>query len=148
VTHLSKLIRHCTWANQVWIETIEKDTPDDSYLIRTMSHILLAEQVWLQRITHDELNRDVWKTLPLVDIQTLQARHTDRYASLLDGDLDQVVSYQRFTGERYRSSVADILMHLVTHGAHHRGQMATYTSGLGLTPPNADFIHFCIARNL
>lgn len=146
--YLSKLIHHCIWANQIWIDALEKTIPDDSYLTRTMSHILLAEQVWFNRIVGESPDVDIWKTLQLVNIQTLQARHAEFYAVQLDEDVDRVVSYRRFTGEQYRSSVADILMHLITHGAHHRGQMATYTSGIGQTPPNADFIHFCIAKGV
>lgn len=148
MTHLEKLVRHCIWANQTWTTAIENDVPDDPYLMRLMSHVLLAEQIWFQRIRSEATDPNVWNVLPLVDIQTIQARHVALYAAIVDGDLERIVAYQRFTGERYRSSVADILLHLCTHGAHHRGQMASYTSGLGRTPPNADFIHFCMAHQL
>jgi uncharacterized damage-inducible protein DinB len=110
-----------------------------------LSHILRGERVWLQRVTGEAPSPDLWSPLSPTDVETLQARHTTAFAGLLAGDLDRVVAYQRFTGERYQSSVADILMHLCTHGAHHRGQMATYASGRALVAPNVDFINFCIA---
>jgi uncharacterized damage-inducible protein DinB len=90
-----------------------------------MSHILLGEQAWFDRVLGKEPNRN-----------------------LVSGNLDRVVAYRRFTGEEYQSPVADILLHLTLHGAHHRGQMATYVSGKGMKPINADFIQYCLSNRL
>jgi uncharacterized damage-inducible protein DinB len=54
----------------------------------------------------------------------------------------------RFTGEKYRSPISDILVHLSHHGAHHRGQMAMHISAEGVTPINTDFIQFCLVNRL
>jgi uncharacterized damage-inducible protein DinB len=76
------------------------------------------------------------------------AQHCDVYESLLRSDLSRVVDYTRFTGEKYRSPISDILVHLSHHGAHHRAQMATHISAQGVTPINTDFIQFCLVNRL
>jgi uncharacterized damage-inducible protein DinB len=76
------------------------------------------------------------------------AGHREVYVSLLRSDLSRVVDYTRFSGEKYRSPISDILIHLSHHGAHHRGQMATYISAEGVAPINTDFIQFCLVNRL
>jgi uncharacterized damage-inducible protein DinB len=109
-----------------------------------MSHIVLGEQAWFQRLDGREPDRDIWN---LMDIPRLRQRHMQHqaiYAKVLEGDLGRVVKYTRFTGEKYQSPVADILVHLALHGTHHRGQMATDASAKGMKPINTDFIQFCL----
>jgi uncharacterized damage-inducible protein DinB len=48
-------------------------------------------------------------------------------------------------GEQYQSPISDILLHLTLHGAHHRGQMATYASDAGKSPINTDYVQYCLA---
>jgi uncharacterized damage-inducible protein DinB len=86
--------------------------------------------------------------LSATEFETVQARHTRFFVQQLDGDLERVVPFQRLTGERYRSTAADILLHLCTHAAHHRGQMAAYASGRDIAAPRVDFISYCIEMGL
>jgi uncharacterized damage-inducible protein DinB len=148
MTYLAKLVQHCSWANQVWIDLIAQATPDsrDEYLSRMISHVLLGEQAWFQRIMRQELDRDIWRVMPVAEMRERHQLHTQHYATLLAGELQQPVEYRRFTGEEYRSSIGDILLHLCTHGMHHRGQMAAHASKNGLALPNTDFINFCIVN--
>jgi uncharacterized damage-inducible protein DinB len=148
MTYLSKLVQHCIWANSTWVALLARETTSDEYLARMMSHILLGEQAWFQRIMRQEPDVDVWWVMPLDQMQQLHEQHAHQYHAFLEGDLHQIVEYRRFTGEEYRSSVSDILLHLCTHGAHHRGQMATYASRNGLRATNTDFINFCIVNGL
>jgi uncharacterized damage-inducible protein DinB len=78
----------------------------------------------------------------------MHARHRHLYSDLVRGDVERIVPYTRFTGERYQSPISDILLHLVTHGAHHRGQLSAHIAATGLRPVNADFVQLCLARGL
>lgn len=141
--HLDKLIEHCIWANGKWNEYLSGELSDDAYLSRMISHVILSEQAWFQRIKAQEVDKDIWRTLPSNDLSKLYEKHKKVYHNLLKGDIDRLISYRRFNGDEGRATVSDILSHLCTHSAHHRGQMASYVSGKGLDVPNTDFIHHC-----
>ena len=86
--------------------------------------------------------------MPIPRLLEVNTDHRRTITRLLGEDLGRIVSYRRFTGEAYQSPVRDILLHLVLHGGHHRGQMATHVSGRGLRPINTDFIQFCLIHRL
>lgn len=142
MTPLPELVAHATWANRAWLLFIADRFAPDEWLRRRLSHVLLAERVWFQRVGGEEPGRDIWALLAFAEIETLLAGHERIYAQLLEGDLDRVVPFQRFTGETCRSPVADILVHLMLHGEHHRGQMAAHVSARRVSPINTDFIEY------
>lgn len=120
----------------------------DDYALGRISHILVGERAWFQRIAGVDPDPEIWLTLRLDALREVQAVHERTYNEFLRGDLERIVSYTRFTGERYASPVGDILAHLVTHGAHHRGQLAAYVARTGARAANTDFIQFCLSHRL
>lgn len=52
------------------------------------------------------------------------------------------MSYRSSQGTPFQTSVGDILMHLASHGAYHRGQIALLLRQAGAEPLNTDFITF------
>lgn len=145
---LSKFVRHCLWANAAWIEFVGANLMADDYAVRRISHILLGERAWFQRIAGVDPDPEIWLALSLDALREVQAVHERTYNEYLRGDLERIVSFTRFTGERYASPVGDILTHLVTHGAHHRGQLVAHVATLGGVVPNTDFIQFCLTNGL
>ena len=143
MSHLARLVAHCTWANQAWLRFVAESTPTEEWLRQRISHIFLGERAWFQRIAGEEPNRDLWTALDLPELERIAAAHDRQYAELFDRDLTRTIVFQRFTGEKGQLPVADILLHLTLHGAHHRGQMAARVSAAGVTPINTDFVHYC-----
>ena len=47
----------------------------------------------------------------------------------------------KYGRERFRSSLHDILMHVIMHSAYHRGQIAADMRASGAEPVYTDFIH-------
>ncbi|MDX1641191.1 MAG: DinB family protein [Balneolaceae bacterium] len=139
---LTKLVPHCIWANKNWIEFLKNETPDDLHLRELMSHILLSEQVWFQRISRRELNRKIWQIFSFEKLNGLHQKNQENYMDLLDDDLNKKLTFERFNGESGEAFVRDILLHLCTHGFHHRGQMSAHVSSIGLTPINTDFLMY------
>ncbi len=140
---LPKLVAHCEWANNAWRDFIEERAASDDWLRQRISHIMLGERAWFQRIHGEEPGREIWRQLSFSELGQLAEEHHRVYADLLTQDLTRMIAFQRFTGEKYESPIADILLHLTLHGAHHRGQMATHASAVGLTPINTDFVQYC-----
>jgi len=146
MAELNKLIGHTLWANEEWITFIDASFPADEYLLTRMSHILLGEQAWFQRILGEEPDRKIWQTLTIPQLRELHAKHKRIYGELRAGNIARVIPFKRFTGEAYQSPISDILLHLTLHGAHHRGQMATYVSKQGKPPINTDYIQYCLLQ--
>jgi uncharacterized damage-inducible protein DinB len=146
MSELPKLLHHCSWANEMWIHFVSGTCPSDEYFVRRLSHILHGERAWLQRVAGEEPDRDVWALMTIPRLVEVLAHHRTVITRLLGEDLGRIVSYRRFTGEAYQSPISDILLHLVLHGAHHRGQIATHASAQGLRPMNTDFVQFCLVH--
>jgi uncharacterized damage-inducible protein DinB len=53
-----------------------------------------------------------------------------------------VISYQDTKGRSYSQPVWQILLHLVNHGTHHRGQVSGFLRAMGGTPPPLDMIAY------
>lgn len=140
---LQKQIDYTIWANGEWVQFISERNLDHPKLLLTMSHILLSERVWLERIKGKIAQSEIWTTLPGSRLKEYFDQSNKEYHLLLRDDLERVVTYKRFRGEEFHSSVADILIHLTNHGAHHRGQMAMITSSLNIRPLNTDYIQYC-----
>ncbi len=142
--YLNKLVHHCIWANDTWIEFLSDEEINDKYLTKMMSHILLSEQAWFQRIFDQEIDQNIWQILSLKHLTDFQEEHREIYYQLLEQDIGRVISFQRFSGDSGSSSLGDILLHLCTHGQHHRGQMSKYASKREMDISGTDFISYRI----
>lgn len=140
--YLNHLINHTIWANEKWIDFYTLKLPEDEHLCKILCHILLGEQVWFQRIRGEKLNRKIWRILSSEKLHSMQQENSKIYRQLLDSDLAERIEFQRFTGETGTSSIGNILLHLCTHGSHHRGQIASHVSSIGLKPINTDYIAY------
>ena len=82
----------------------------------------------------------LWGTLVLAE---RRSGHELIASRLLD-----VIHFRRASGEEYHASVADILYHLVTHGYHHRGQLAALCARAGVPYPSVDHIDYLMQNRL
>jgi len=111
----------------------------------TLRHVVWAEWLWLGRWREQapegpdpsaapglpEL-RPRWATLGRA-----QARFV---AALTDSDLGRVLSYVNPRGETWSYPLEQMLQHLLTHSAYHRGHLAALLRQLGEQPPATDFL--------
>ncbi len=58
-----------------------------------------------------------------------------------EAELSFPVSYKNTKGESFTSAKEDVLLHVITHSAYHRGQIAAEMRAGGVTPAYTDFIH-------
>jgi len=148
MSDLRKSIGYTIWANTEWLHFLTDNAVHDSNLLSRMSHILLSEMVWFQRIEGVAPDKDIWQLLTLPQMEELNSRHKPLYRRLLEEDAERMISYKRLSGEEHQTAVSDILMHLMVHGAHHRGQMATLASKTGLKTINTDYITYCRKQDI
>jgi uncharacterized damage-inducible protein DinB len=143
VEPFARLLRFDAWANADAVGSLAGAAPPQA--VRWMAHIVGAEVLWLRRLTSEPSELEVWPDLDQAACAAKVEELSDawpRYLSTLSSeDLRDSIAYRNTKGEFWTNAVADILTHVVTHSAYHRGQIAAAVSAAGGTPAYTDFIH-------
>jgi len=122
------------------------DTSDKS-VVGTLAHIFAADRVWMARV-HGRTpgkfitpaDRDL--ALLLREWPALLALWKGWAASLTDESAAMVLTYQDTKGNTWSSPLWQIVLHVVNHGTHHRGQVAGFLRAMGHVPPPLDLIAY------
>jgi uncharacterized damage-inducible protein DinB len=116
----------------------------DRSVVGTLAHIQAADRAWLGRIegSPPAVFLDPERDLSLASIQSSWPAILDRWLALDLSDPDRVVSYQDLKGNPWQTPLWQIVLHIVNHASHHRGQVAGFLRAMGRTPPPLDLIHY------
>ena len=149
---IHRLLAFDAWANREALASLRALPAPPADAVRVLAHLAAAQQVWWERIEGLPQSLPVWPALDLEEAAALLAagerRWRDLAAALGPDDEGRVVAYANTRGDRFESRLGDILTHVVLHGAHHRGQIATAVRGAGGTPAVTDFIHAVRSRSV
>jgi uncharacterized damage-inducible protein DinB len=116
----------------------------------TLHHIFGAEWVWLERWQGRSPTSFPIEADSSVERLANHAEdlHQKRQAFLLslNGKFDHFVSYRTFAGKEYTMRLADLLLHVVNHGIHHRAQVLQYFRLAGIpTKGGLDYLFYRLA---
>jgi len=145
---LLKLVAQSQWANAKWVEVVYAQATQDARPRELLAHILLSERMWFERIAGQQVITTTSSGLTKDELLRGFAENVATYRQLIGSRLPDVVHFRRATGEEYHTTVADIIYHLVTHGYHHRGQLAAYYARAGVPYPSVDHIDYLIQNRL
>ncbi len=150
-------IHYTAWASALLVEAASALTPEqltrdfgtaDKSVLGTLVHVFAADRIWLARIESrvPEHFIDVDKDMHLQVLQNgWPALHEQwkAYVAALDEEhLQGVIEYRNLKGDSFRTPLWQILLHVVNHGTHHRGQVAGFLRTMGKTPPPLDLIAY------
>ncbi len=147
------LFRYDDWANRRVIESLrllgpESDGEGKDLAIRWMGHIFVAQRLWLGRLK-SEPPPTAPKLFPRHSLDELESHVNEMkvkwdewLGALTDAKGLSTLSYQTTEGKTFESQIKDILTHVINHGTHHRGQIASKVRELGGKPASTDFIVF------
>lgn len=153
LTHL----RFHRWATgQVLEETMALPAPDlmkdlkSSFpsVYDTVVHLYQSDSIWLARFEERPTGTRADYEAPgcLYDLRTAWMDVLDRLIAFADGLADsgweREISYKTLAGVPYRTPIWQMILHVVNHGTHHRGQITTMLRQLGATPRNLDLIAY------
>ena len=143
--YLRREFSYDAWANQEVLTAIAAAGVEDARSLNLMSHIFAAERVWLERLKQQPQSVPVWPTFDLnrcqqeaADLAKLWHDHLDLVTA---GDVSLSITYKNSKGEKWTSTIVDVLTHVIMHSAYHRGQIASHMREAGQTPAYTDFIH-------
>lgn len=150
-------LRYHRWAtNQVLQETtplpseqLVKDLEGSFHSIyETLVHLFQADSIWLDRLKERPTGalaeypapgctfelRDAW--LGVLD------NMVDWAEGLTEADWSRERSYKTLAGVPYNTPLWQMVLHIVNHGSHHRGQITSMLRQLGIKPVSLDLIGF------
>jgi len=147
---------YSAWASQRLLSAIANLTPEDlardfktsdGNIVHTLSHVFAADRVWLARVQgtprqgfiddNDRQLDTLRQEWPLI-----HQGWKDWCEGLTDEGARAQVSYRDLKGNAWEQPVWQILLHVVNHGTHHRGQVSGFLRSMGQTPPPLDMIAF------
>jgi len=112
----------------------------------TLAHIYQADAIWLDRLLGNPTGN-----LSVYDAPVEHAALSKVWLSVVDrcvswaekldaAGWDRVAAYKDTKGNPYQTPVWQIVLHVVNHATHHRGQVVTMLRQLGRTPTSIDLI--------
>ena len=154
---LERLYDYGYWANDRLFQVVATLTTEQftqpvagayGSIRNTLVHTLSAEWGWLDRCggpsRGPKLVPDDYPTFAVLKERWKQVEGHMRafLAKLTDQDLARSVEFKFGELPAQSRTVADLLLHGVVHGAHHRGQTALLLRSLGFPPGDFDFVYY------
>lgn len=120
-------------------------------ILGTLNHLVVADTIWLKRFAAHPAHARALHVLaevplpsaldavPFPDFAALRMHREWLDALIIDwagtapeGGWDHVLSYSNTRGERFRKRTDLLMLHFFNHQTHHRGQITTLLSQMGL----------------
>lgn len=155
---LQQHLAYNVWANRKIAEFIESAGENVFHsevissfpsLQKTVLHIWDAEYIWLKRLQGESLTTFPGKSFTGTMQQCLQGwlQCSQQFEAYIAGQNEQYYSsvchYKNLKGDAFSNTVEGIVMHVVNHGAFHRGQVITLLRQQGYTQlASTDLITF------
>jgi uncharacterized damage-inducible protein DinB len=144
---MQRLFRYKAWANDALLTALAGlggDAPVTGLAIKALSHTLVVDRIFaahLRRKDHAYKSANL-RQLPALDILSAKIRASDReyvdYVSALDrDDLAEQIDFTFTDDAPGRMSREEMLLHVITHGIGHRGQVSAVML-LNSVPPAKD----------
>ncbi len=147
---------YSAWASQRLMDVAAKLSEEeltrdfktaDKTVLDTLVHIYAADRIWLTRVLGeqratfiDPQDRDL--TLLQTEWPALHQRWKLWLRDFNDNDVLRVIDFKNTKGHAYSSPAWQILLHVVNHGTHHRGQISGFLRTMGQTPPPLDLMAY------
>lgn len=149
------------WANATLYRTLVNLTEEEfnatrpgffPSLSRTMNHIYEVDLYYLDALERGGKGRSVYQRRDIEQAEVLarhQAEADMRFAafcrSMAPDQLASRIATERQDG-RVQETVAAVILHLVQHQIHHRGQAHVQLSDAGVPPPQLDDFYLEFGR--
>jgi uncharacterized damage-inducible protein DinB len=151
-THLD----YTAWASARLVEAAAALPPEqlthdfqtaDKSVLGTLVHVFGADRIWLARVKG--VTPGPYLTDADYHLSVLQTTWPEvlgewrwRAAGWTDETVTTAISYTDMRGNQWTQPLWQLILHVVNHGTHHRGQASGFLRALGHKPPVLDLVAF------
>jgi uncharacterized damage-inducible protein DinB len=117
--------------------------------IRTLNHIYVVDRLFQARLSgepspFEATNTKATPSLEQLrrDVQATDAWYQHYVSGVSDAELSSVLDFTFTDGDTGRMSTEEILLHVLTHGGYHRGNVGQVLKSLSIAPPRDLYTKF------
>lgn len=110
--------------------------------VRTLNHIHVVDRLFRAYLSQeprpfDATNTKETPTLEQLarEVTTTDAWYVEYVANLAEPELSEVVAFTFTDGDTGRMTREEILLHVLTHGGYHRGNVGQVLKSISVNPP-------------
>ncbi len=153
-TLYKSLFEYKAWANTELLslmQSIDANTfPDIIHsALRGLNHAYVVDAIFkghLLQVPHGYESTNTLATPSLQDlacsIRDLDAWYMAYAVSLAESALKEFIEFRFTDGDKGRMTREETLLHVITHGGYHRGQVGQILRGAAVLPPRDIFTRF------
>jgi len=149
-------IDYTAWASRKLVASAAQLSPEqlnqdfgtaDRSVLGTLAHTFAGDRIWLPRMTggpNPGFVTDADRSLAVLqkDWPALHERWKEWARGLTDESAGAAITYKDLKGNQWTQPLWQLVLHMVNHGTHHRGQVAGFLRTMGHTPPPLDLVAY------
>lgn len=149
-------LAYSAWASSRLVEAAAQLTPEqltrdfqtaDKSVLGTLVHTFGGDRLWFERIAGrapGTVATDADYQLAVLQTEWPQVHERWQHwaATLTDEAAGENLAYNDLRGQPWRQPVWEVVLHVVNHATHHRGQVSGFLRSMGVEPPALDLIVF------
>jgi uncharacterized damage-inducible protein DinB len=153
VATLKSLFGYKSWANTelfTLLATVPPAHTEQLHMcIRTLNHIYVVDRIFRAHLSgaprpFDATNTHATPSLSQLrsDVEATDAWYREYVSGLTVPELSAVLDFDFTDGDRGRMSREEILLHVLTHGGYHRGNVGQVLRSISIAPPRDLYTKF------
>ena len=153
IATLSSLFACKAWANAELFAVLARLPQEQAEplhtCLRTLNHIYVVDSIFRAHLAGEPRPFDATNTRETPSLARLQADvqatdqwYCDHVAGLDEAAAAEVIDFTFTDGDRGRMSREEILLHVITHGGYHRGNVGQVLKSISVAPPRDLYTKF------
>ena len=153
---LESHLRYNAWASARLMDAVKELSNDelnhdfktaDRNVLLTLVHCFAADRAWFHRVDGTpRANFVADEDRALATLQTEWPKYSQKWLELFAGEtedsLTRNIPFTDLKGKQHEQPLWEIILHVVNHATHHRGQVSGFLRALGKVPPQLDLIFY------
>ena len=120
------------WANELTINAIKLSNEPDERVFQLISHIVASHSIWLSRIKGEKPGIGGWDLMTLDECLDCARNTTKNWSEYLNKanteEFERQIHFKLLEKDA-KISVKNLIIHLISHSAYHRGQIIARLKG-------------------